>query len=76
MNGAKVVEIGERMIPENKRAKKGFKWAWQVVLEDVSDEAVKQWKQGTPIGNLKEFRDTRLKLKRKIKKPHFSLFTS
>lgn len=68
MLGATFVSARERTICWNKFSKKGYKKEWLITMAGVTHSATMDWKTYKAKGNLREFSNARVNLKRKIKK--------
>ena len=68
MTGAIVDQILFRKMAENQKKKLGIFTKYVFKLNNVSQEAYDQWKSSEAVVNVKEFMNSRLKLKKTINK--------
>lgn len=68
MNGADFISLEKREIKAGKGKKFGFHQKWIVSMLCDSKEILDEWKLGTAEGNIREYAESRKKLKRLIKK--------
>jgi len=67
IKGGTLKEVHFGKASENDRVKKGFIEKWLMTWE-VEPQYVKYWREHRPMGNIREYANARLSLKRKIYK--------
>ncbi len=64
--GGKLVEISFGKIQSSRVHKLGYTTSYKLTIVEVKQWFVNYWREGRPIGNIRQFSDIRIKLKRKI----------
>lgn len=66
--GAKLQEIVFGKVQSNKWSKRGYTTAYKLTMSDVKIRHVRQWKDRRAVANVREYVDSRTRLKDKIHK--------
>lgn len=68
ISGARLVSVdGREPTPQEKKRRK-VKYIWLFELEGVPEWAVTKWRTHEAVGNIRDFRNVRMKLKAKAHK--------
>ena len=65
--GGTLVEVAFGKIQSNQIHRLGYATAYKLTIANVEPRFVRYWREGRPIGNIRQFSEIRIKLKRKIK---------
>ncbi len=68
MNGCRVTEVNFRKVAPNKIKKLGYRVVYIITFDHVDPDLRYLWSGGLAEGNLREYADARIKLKRLIRK--------
>jgi hypothetical protein len=64
--GGKLTGIEFGKVQSSRVHKLGYTTSYKLTIANVQSQFVRYWREGRPIGNVREFSDIRIKLKRKI----------